>query len=225
MPSLSSLCGTLGYRFRDESLLSTALTHRSFGSRNYERLEFLGDSILGFLIAECLYQRFPEAPEGELSRYRAELVQQSTLATLSRRLGLGEHLQLGKGERMDGGADRDSILSDAFEALTCAIYKDGGIDTCRQVILPFFEERLAGLHSRPAPKDAKTRLQELLQGRRLSLPVYEVCTVAGKDHNQQFQVKCTVTALGLSQEGTGGTRKDAEQDAACRILDQIGQNT
>lgn len=214
MRNFSELYRLLDYRFTDEDLLITALSHRSAGKRNYERLEFLGDAIIGFLIADALCTAFPQASEGELSRFRAELVQQATLAQLARQLRLGQALILGKGERKDGGAERDSILSDAFEAVVSALYLDAGLDACRQLILPLFEPAIKALVSGEAPKDAKTRLQEALQARRMALPQYSVIATEGQDHDQNFHVSCRLEALSIVTRGMGSNRKEAEQEAA-----------
>jgi ribonuclease-3 len=211
----------LGYRFQEPGLLQDALTHRSVGSRNNERLEFLGDAILSFVMAEILYRRAPRATEGELSRLRASLVRGSTLADIARSLELGEHLVLGSGELKSGGYRRESILADAFEAVLGAIYLDGGFDVCRQYILDLFGERLARLPSPESLKDPKTRLQEWLQSRGLALPDYEVVEVAGEDHDRRFTVCCRVRGLDPSLEGRGTSRRKAEQAAAAKVLARL----
>jgi ribonuclease-3 len=203
-------------------LFERALRHRSAGRDNNERLEFLGDAVLGFIIADFLCKHLPNAAEGELSRIRAALVQQATLAAVARELRLGESLILGPGELKTGGANRDSILADAFEALICAIYLDGGMEACRELVQGWFMPRLAE-HQRPdAGKDAKTRLQELLQARKLALPVYEIQEVSGKEHEQVFAVTCRVTLLDKPVRGTGHSRKLAEQNAAEAVLYSLG---
>lgn len=216
----------LGYEFADPALLELALTHRSAGNRNNERLEFLGDSIVNHIIAEALFQKFPAAHEGDMSRMRASLVKGDTLAELARELELGEHLILGSGERKSGGRRRGSILADAFEAVVGAILLDSGVDTCRQRVLTWFDERLAGLDLKEggADKDPKTRLQEYLQGRRKPLPQYELLGVLGDDHNQQFQVACRVSKPVLVVEGTGSSRRKAEQAAAKTALERLVSN-
>jgi len=210
----------LGYRFNDASLLQKALTHRSAGSRNNERLEFLGDAILGCVIAGELYQQFPKASEGKLSRLRASLVRRESLAEIARVLEIGQHLQLGPGERKSGGHHRDSIMSDAVEALFGAIYLDSDFTTCRQCILGLFCTRLGELSETAVLKDPKTRLQELLQARRQPLPEYTVIDVSGEAHAQFFRVQCRVEGCEPAT-GEGISRRQAEQDAAARILEQL----
>jgi ribonuclease-3 len=203
-------------------LLERALRHRSAGRDNNERLEFLGDAVLGFIIADFLCKQFPNAAEGELSRIRAALVQQSTLAAVARELRLGDSLILGPGELKTGGANRDSILADALEALICAIYLDGGMDACRELVQGWFMPRLAEQQRPDAGKDPKTRLQELLQARKLALPVYEIQEVSGKEHEQVFVVTCRVTLLDKPARGMGHSRKLAEQNAAEAVLASLG---
>jgi ribonuclease-3 len=211
----------LGYRFQDPTLLQDALTHRSVGSRNNERLEFLGDAILSFVMAEILYRRAPRATEGELSRLRASLVRGSTLADIARGLDLGEHLVLGSGELKSGGYRRESILADAFEAVLGAIYLDGGFEVCRQFIHDLFRERLARLPSPESLKDPKTRLQEWLQSRGLALPDYEVVEITGEDHDRRFTVSCRVSGLDSAMAGRGTSRRKAEQAAAAKVLARL----
>ncbi len=211
----------LEYRFRDPALLRRALTHRSAGSRNNERLEFLGDAILGCEVAENLFRLHPEATEGELSRARAQLVKRETLARVARRLELGEHLILGAGELRSGGQNRDSILSDAVEAIIAAVYLDGGMEAARGLVRRLLQEEIAASAPTHQPKDAKTRLQELLQSRSLELPRYEVTDRRGEAHHQQFTVACHVPALDLESRGTGRSRKKAEQQAAEAMLGLI----
>ena len=211
-----------GHRFADPALLVQALTHRSAGSPHNERLEFLGDALVGQFVAEALYTRWPKADEGALTRARAELVRESALATIARTLRLGEALVLGPGEMKTGGHRRDSILADAVEALVAAIYLDAGFDTCRRVVLPWFEPLMAAL---PAPnkvgKDAKTRLQEWLQGRGKPLPQYAVLEEGGEDHARVFLASCTLADPALVTEGSGSSRRAAEQQAAEAALDSI----
>jgi ribonuclease-3 len=209
---------TLGYTFSDPTLLVLALAHRSVGSRNNERLEFLGDSIVNHIIAEALYKQFPDAREGELSRMRASLVKGETLAAIARELELGQYLSLGSGEKKSGGHRRGSILADAFEAVAGAILLDSSVDVCRSTLLPFFEHRLGQLNESASHKDAKTRLQEFLQGRGRPLPEYELVHVSGDDHNQVFRVACKVQKPALKVEGAGGSRRKAEQAAAQAAL-------
>ncbi|MFT5321422.1 MAG: ribonuclease-3 [Pseudohongiellaceae bacterium] len=215
---MSSESLNIDYIFKNHALLKLALSHCSSGQDNNERLEFLGDSILGFFIAEELYRRFPEGREGQLSRIRADLVQRSTLAGIARELALGSSLNLGSGELKSGGADRDSILADALEALISAIYLDAGLETCRNTVLGWFERRLAILDLDTQTKDAKTRLQEHLQAIKSGLPEYDVLEVAGKDHQQTFAVLCRVDLLPEPVTGYGTTRRDAEQEAADAVL-------
>ena len=216
------LCKELGYQFHDPDLVQRALTHRSAGSPNNERLEFLGDAILGCVVAEALYGRFPEASEGQLSRLRALLVRRESLAELARGLDLGSALKLGSGELRTGGHSRDSILADALEAMLAAVYLDGTYAEARRVILGLFRSRLDGLGLESQRKDPKTHLQEYLQSRGLPLPGYEITQVHGEAHAQHFQVRCSVAGLDIIEvQGTGSSRKKAEQDAAKRLLKQI----
>ncbi|HEY0180961.1 MAG TPA: ribonuclease III [Dokdonella sp.] len=206
----------LGHRFADAVLLERALTHRSAGQANNERLEFLGDALVNLFVAELIYERHPRADEGEMTRLRAALVNGSALAEVARAEELGERLRLGPGELKSGGYRRDSILADAFEALVAAIYVDAGWQACRAVVRRLFEARVAA--AAQAPKDAKTRLQELLQGRNLALPVYELVAVGGEDHARTFDVACRVDALAIATSGSGTSRRAAEQIAAERAL-------
>lgn len=212
----------IDYRFDDPALLRLALSHCSSGQQNNERLEFLGDSILGFIMAEELYRRFPEAREGQLSRLRADLVQRSTLADLARELNIGPALNLGTGEHKSGGADRDSILADALEALISALYLDAGLEPCRKAVLAWFAGRLDALDLNTQTKDAKTRLQEHLQANKQRLPEYDVLEVAGKDHQQTFAILCHVEQLPEAVTGYGSTRREAEQEAAEGVLKALG---
>lgn len=212
----------LGYRFGDPEHLAWALTHRSVGSHNNERLEFLGDAILSFVIAAELYERFAQADEGELSRLRAALVKRETLAALARDLNLGDFLNLGSGELKSGGFRRESILADAMEAVFGAVYLDGGWEACRDLILRMYQERLEELPQAGVRKDPKTRLQEHLQSRRMPLPVYRVLEISGEDHAQTFSVECAVAELGLVSVGVGRSRRKAEQAAASAALGQLG---
>ena len=214
----------LGYSFQSDELVDLALTHRSHGARNYERLEFLGDSILGFTISSYLFQHFPELSEGELTRLRASLVRKETLAQLARGLELGKHLRLGSGELKSGGHDRDSILADALEALIGAIYIDGGIESTRETILRIYKDQLASVDPKAIQKDPKTRLQEFLQKRSQLIPEYEVLEVHGEAHAQSFTVRCLVPGLDEAVTGKGRSRRAAEQDAASRALAELTQN-
>ena len=210
------------HRFADAALLRQALTHRSAGSPHNERLEFLGDALLNLVVAEQLYTRWPGADEGAMTRARAELVRESSLARIARELGVGEHLVLGPGEMKSGGHRRDSILADAVEAMIAACYLDAGFDACRALVLSWFLPLLEAL---PPPnrvgKDPKTRLQEWLQARRLPVPEYAVVGTQGEAHAQQFAVECRIPALGVTAHGEGGSRRAAEQDAAQRAWSEL----
>lgn len=212
---------TIDYQFHDTLLIETALTHRSAGKSNNERLEFLGDAILGFVIADELFLHFPEATEGELSRLRAGLVKRDSLAKLAREIDLGGYLRLGSGELRSGGHSRSSILADAMEALFAAVYLDGGYNEARRIILGLFKGELASLNSESQSKDPKTCLQELLQARKLQLPSYSIVDVSGEQHQQEFTVRCLVGELNTEAIGRGGSRRKAEQDAASRLLEKI----
>ncbi len=220
-PPLERLYRALGHRFSAPDLVTCALTHRSAGNCNNERLEFLGDAVLGFVIAEALYRSFPEANEGQLSRLRASLVKRDSLADVARGLGLGDYLVLGSGELKSGGQARDSILADALEAIFGAVFLDGELDICRRVILSVFRQRLDAVSLRSMNKDPKTRLQEYLQSRRLPLPDYQVLEISGVAHAQAFKVKCEIEGLDESIWGTGSSRRRAEQDAADQALRRL----
>lgn len=211
----------LGYRFSNEQLLEAALTHRSVRANNNERLEFLGDSIINFLIAEELYQRCPYAKEGELSRLRATLVKGDALAELARKLNLGTHIHLGSGELKSGGFKRSSILADTLEALVAAIYLDSDMETCREHVIHWYEDYLNDLSTLSAEKDPKTRLQEYLQSKRSELPQYHVISVEGEAHRQSFIVECYVVSQDKRVQGRGSSRRRAEQDAATKMLEII----
>jgi len=213
----------LGYVFADDGLLDLALTHRSASSRNNERLEFLGDAVLGLVVARALYERRPDAGEGPLSRFRARLVRGETLADVARELGLGSLVQLGSGETRTGGFQRSSILASALEAVIGAVYLDGGMAAAEQVIRTLFAARLDALPDAAELADPKTRLQEWLQARGHRPPVYAVNQVAGAAHEQTFEVTCAVDGLGLSFAGHGASRRTAEQDAAARALEAIAR--
>ncbi|MGA8276668.1 MAG: ribonuclease III [Rhodanobacteraceae bacterium] len=208
----------LGHAFDCLELLEQALTHRSAGRPNNERLEFLGDGLLNVLVAELLYEQHGRASEGELTRMRAALVNGTTLAEVARSEQIGERLHLGAGELKSGGFRRDSILGDAFEALLAAIYLDGGWHACRKVVRRLFLERARDA-GRIVSKDAKTRLQELLQGRGLPLPAYALVASVGEDHAKTFEVECSITDIGVHVRGEGGSRRSAEQAAAAKALD------
>ncbi|MBV9912911.1 MAG: ribonuclease III [Sinobacteraceae bacterium] len=212
----------LGYELRQPQLFRAALTHRSAPGPNNERLEFLGDAVLNLVIAQSLFSAFPEASEGDLSRLRSRLVSSEPLAEVAGAIGLGEVLQLGSGELKTGGFRRQSILADAFEAVCGALFLDGGLDAAGTVIQRLFEPRMAALPAPAALKDAKTRLQEYLQSRGLALPRYSVDHTEGEAHEQTFHVVCDVPGIGSRAQGSGSSRRRAEQEAAERILQEIG---
>jgi len=211
---MKTLMKSIGYSFKQLHLLNTALTHRSKDIENNERLEFLGDAVLGFVITAQLFRQFPYAREGELSRLRANLVNESSLAEIAVKFNLSDHLRLGLGELKSGGMRRKSILADALEAIIGAIYLDSDILTCEKIVLQWFEERLNNLGKIEAQKDPKSRLQEYLQSRQLSLPVYTVVSTTGESHAQQFEVSCEVEGFDYSALGKGSSRRAAEQMAA-----------
>jgi len=212
----------LGYQPRETALFAAALTHRSAAGPNNERLEFLGDAVLNLVIADLLYRSFPRATEGDLSRLRARLVSREPLAEVAAHLRLGEVLQLGSGELKSGGFRRQSILADAFEAVCGALFLDGGLSAAAEVITRLLGPRIAALPDPATLKDAKTRLQEYLQARSLTLPHYEVERVEGEPHAQTFSVSCEVAGLGRRVHGGGSSRRRAEQEAAARMLREIG---
>ncbi len=209
---------TLGYRFNDAHLLQQALTHRSCPGDNNERLEFLGDAVLEVVISDIVFRTHANAPEGDLSRLRASLVKDTSLAELSSHLGLGDHLILGGGERKSGGHRRESILADALEAIFGAVYLDAGFEAARSVIERAFGERLINLPSVDELRDPKTRLQEWLQARALGLPKYELAGVSGKAHQQRFEVNCSIRDGTTMTTGNGTTRRNAEQESAEKML-------
>jgi len=214
MRSVSSLESALGHTFTTPALLEQALTHRSHSAKHNERLEFLGDAVLNFVVAALLFQRFPTLDEGDLTRLRANLVKQSTLAEVATELALPTHLRLGEGELKSGGFRRPSILADAFEAILGAVYLDAGFDAVARVLAALYETRLAHLNPQTQGKDAKTRLQELLQARKLDLPTYQVVATHGAAHAQTFEVACVIPALDIHVTAGGGSRRVAEQAAA-----------
>jgi ribonuclease-3 len=213
-----ALCRRLGYTFNDSTLLTRALTHRSKGTEHNERLEFLGDSVLNLVISADLYDRFPHIDEGGLTRLRASLVRQPTLAAHARQLDLGAYIDLGGGELKSGGYDRDSILADTLEAIIGAIFKDGGLQTTIQVIHSLYGDSLTQLDASDVPKDPKTQLQEYLQKHSLPIPNYTVLEISGEPHSQNFVVECRISGLSSSVRGAGSSRRAAEQQAAERVL-------
>ncbi len=214
----SWLKSQLDYEFNDPLLLAQALTHRSAAARNNERLEFLGDAVLDFVVSDIVYRHYPQSHEGELSRLRAALVKDSTLAEIGTELRVGEHLILGSGEKKSGGHRRQSILADAMEALFGAMYLDRGFPAVQRVIDNLYQRRVQELPDAADLKDPKTRLQEHLQARGFGLPIYTTTRISGKAHQQRFEVDCRVSELDISADGEGGSRRDAEQEAAARLL-------
>jgi ribonuclease-3 len=223
--NLENLQQSIAYQFSNPDLAQLALTHRSANAVHNERLEFLGDSLLGFIVAETLFTLNPQATEGELSRMRSALVNKNTLAAAARSLGIGEYLQLGTGEANSGGSDRDSILADTVEALIAAIYLDGGIDACTTFVKKISESKLAIDAATTERKDAKTRLQEFLQAQGKSLPKYEVVKITGAAHEQVFHVNCRLESFGTESEGSGTSKREAQQQAAMKFLDAIEATT
>lgn len=213
------LAERLGLSLSDPALLDRALTHRSHGSANNERLEYLGDAVLTFVVAEMLYRTFPDASEGELSRFRASLVSGEALAGIASTLGIGDHLRLGEGEMKSGGQRRATILADALEAVFGAVFLDQGLGAARRVAERLFQTPIAALPSAAELKDPKTRLQEWLQGRGHALPAYSVLEVSGEPHDQRFLVRCEVPDLSLAAVAEASSRRRAEQEAAQRILE------
>jgi ribonuclease-3 len=214
----------LNYHFSDNSLLELALTHRSFQGKNNERLEFLGDSILNFIIAESLFKKFNLLPEGDLSRLRSQLVKSETLSEIGILLKLGDYLILGEGELKSSGWRRPSILADSVEAIIGAVFIDGGINAASELILDWFKSRIDLINPDNIEKDSKSILQELLQAKKISLPNYSIVSIQGEAHCQHFRVSCSIPKLGLSIEGEGSSRKIAEQDAAEEILKKLKSN-
>lgn len=214
------LLKSIGYVFKDESLLKIAVTHRSHSAKHNERLEYLGDAVLNMCMAEELYKQFPHAREGDLSRMRANLVRGTTLSELGVELEIGEHLRLGPGELKTGGHRRASILEDTMEAIIGAIYLDAGLEPCREILLGWFAARLKGLDVNANSRDHKSTLQEWLQGRGHPLPEYELIKTEGDDHDQTFYIKCSSDG-GVFAEGIGKSRKSAEQKAAELLLEKL----
>lgn len=220
MKDFHKLARRLGHDFKQAELLRQALTHRSYGQPNNERLEFLGDSVLNCVVAKELYRLFPRLPEGTLSRLRANLVNQQALAEIAQSIDLGEHLLLGEGELKSGGFRRPSILADALEAAFGAIMLDGGFDAAERVIAGLFAPLLKAIDPKAQGKDPKTLLQEYLQGRKIALPQYAVMAISGEAHEQHFRVECQIPSLGLSAVGEGASRRAAEQEAARNAYQQ-----
>ncbi|MEP7260912.1 MAG: ribonuclease III, partial [Usitatibacter sp.] len=218
LEGLAELERGLGHKFTNTDLARQAVTHRSFGAPHNERLEFLGDSLLNCSVATLLYEKFPELPEGDLSRLRAALVNQSSLSEVATRLGLGDRLRLGEGELKSGGFRRPSILADALEAVLGAVYLDAGFEAVRAAVERLLGDRLESRDKLPVDKDPKTALQEHVQGRKLQLPRYSVQRTEGEAHDQTFTVECRVDDLGLTATGRGASRRAAEQAAAEGVL-------
>ncbi len=211
----------IGYSFARRDLLEQALTHRSYGAGHNERLEFLGDGVLNCVVAAELYRRFGELKEGDLSRLRANVVRQEALHQVAQSLDLGSQLRLGEGELRSGGATRPSTLADAFEALVGAVFLDGGFEAAGEMIRRLYAPLLAGLDPADPGKDAKTRLQELLQARKMALPQYSVIATQGAAHDQRFEVECLIPELSLRTRGHGSSRRLAEQEAALHAFEQL----
>lgn len=218
------LAASLGHEINDAALLEQALTHRSSPGRNNERLEFLGDAVLDFVVSDVIYRAFADASEGDLSKLRASLVKKSSLASLATEIGLGEYLILGGGEKKSGGHRRNSILADTLEAIFGAVYLDAGYAAVEAVIHRAYGDRLVKFPSIDELRDPKTRLQEWLQARGRGLPDYELLTVSGKSHNQRFEVRCSIPDSDQGSSGTGTSRRKAEQDAARKLLLSLGED-
>jgi len=221
MDKFEALMRALDYQFNDQSLLTLALTHRSRGSKNYERLEFLGDSILGFVVADWLYKNYPQLAEGKLSRMRSSLVRKETLAKVARKLELSSHLILGEGELKSGGFNRDSILSDTVESIIGALYLDSGFDAAQKFIYTNFAEHFDGISETSTFKDAKSQLQEAMQKNALTLPSYTIIETQGEQHDQEFTVECIASDVALRAVATAKSRRIAEQEAASAVLEQF----
>lgn len=221
--NLPRLCRTLGYEFNNVELLTQALTHRSAANKHNERLEFLGDSILSIVISDALYHQFPKATEGDLSRMRATLVKGDTLTLIAKEFKLGDYLFLGPGELKSGGFRRESILADAVEAIIGAVYLDANLDVCRDLLLSWYEERLANIKPGINQKDPKTILQEHLQGFKKPLPDYQVVAVEGEAHDQTFTVECKISELNQVVTGVASSRRKAEQLAAAQVLELLNK--
>lgn len=220
---LDRLAAGLGHAFQHEALLKQAVTHRSYSAQHNERLEFLGDSVLNCAIARALYDTFPNLPEGTLSRMRANLVKQDTLAEIAQRLKLGDYLLLGEGELKSGGFRRPSILADALESIIGAVFLDAGFEAARAMVLRLFDGIIASIDPNASGKDAKTQLQEWLQAKRHPLPDYQLTATRGEAHDQIFVVTCHIPALDIAIKGQGRSRRAAEQEAALAVLKQVGE--
>jgi ribonuclease-3 len=215
----------LGHAFARPDLLAQALTHRSYGARHNERLEFVGDAVLNCVVASALFDRFPDLPEGDLSRVRAGLVNRDTLADVARRLGVGEALRVGEGELRSGGTERPSILADALEAVFGAVFVDAGYEAARAAVERVFADVLSEADPHLLGKDAKTKLQEWLQGRKLPVPDYRVVEVGGEQHAQTFTAECAIPALGIATQGSGSSRRAAEQAAADAAYAEVARGS
>lgn len=221
---MKALTERLGYTFKQPALLRQALTHRSYSAANNERLEFLGDGVLGCVIASQLYQRFPQTAEGDLSRLRSHLVKESTLSELATALDIGSNLKLGDGEMKTAGWRRPSVLADAMEALIGAVYLDGGFAAAEALILRLYDGRFGALDPKTLGKDPKTLLQEHLQAQKIALPQYTVLATEGEAHCQTFRVECYIPALNLRTQGEAGNRRAAEQNAAQAAYESINHD-
>ena len=219
--SLDSLVKRIDYPFNTPALLTQALTHRSFSGNNNERLEFLGDGALNFIIANQLYLRFAKLPEGDLSRLRAQLVKESTLAEIAFSLNIGESLKLGEGELKSAGWRRPSILADALEAIVGAVHIDGGYVAAEALVIKLFEDKLSHIDPKIIDKDAKSQLQEYLQGKKIELPDYKLVSIEGEAHEQTFKMECVIEKLNITTIGEGSSRRVAEQQAAQLALEAI----
>ena len=215
---LTKLENEINYKFRDKTFLEIALTHRSVGHSNNERLEYLGDAVLGFIIANAIFRKFPQATEGELTRLRSSLVKGETLAELGRELNLGNFIKLGPGEMKSGGWRRDSILANTFEAIIGAVYLDAGMEICQRCVTSLYRQLLSEASPDKLDKDPKTSLQELLQSRRMELPVYQVLSENGDAHERLFTIECTIKGQGISVQAEGHSKRVAEQISAEKAL-------
>lgn len=222
--AINNLLKKLEYSFNDIELLNEALTHRSYAAKNNERLEFLGDGILNFVIAHELFKQYPDVQEGDLSRLRANLVNKESLAVIAKQLELGDVIRLGSGELKSGGFRRPSILADAVESIFGAVYCDGGFESCRELIVRLYANRLSSPTDLQSLKDPKTQLQELLQSRRFALPDYQVTNVTGQAHAQIFHVRCNIKPMNIDVSGKGKSRRKAEQVAAEKAITEVKAN-